>query len=130
MVPAHAKEVANRRFDRRSSLIIPIESQDGIPPVTRWCHPDVLDTARSFDFDDGKDLARLDLYTGADLPALAKVPGGSGACSVSGFSACTFSTIEIFGTNGAGFCVGKLVKVAQTGTYTVKRLLCGYANDP
>ena len=80
LAPAVAEEVAERHFDGRRLLVVPVDAQDqSTPPGGVDRQPDVLDRARPVDLGERDGLVRRDVDAGRDLPALTELAGGIGA---------------------------------------------------
>ena len=71
LAPAAGEEIADGAFDRRLGLVVPIEAENRVPPITRGRHPNLLDAAGAFDLSQGKRFPGGDMDRGGHLPALA-----------------------------------------------------------
>jgi hypothetical protein len=56
-------------------LIIPVNSQDGVTPLPRRGHPNLLNGSASLNIRQGQGLAGLDPIAGRDFPPFPKVTG-------------------------------------------------------
>ena len=121
--PSLAEEVPHRCFDGGGGFVVPVYAEDGIAPVTRGCHPDMLDAAGAVDLGDGIGLAGGYVYGGAYLPALAEFAGGVGAGAGRGFSAAAFCAVEVLGADTTAPGVGEAEEVAEAGFDPVEGLL-------
>ena len=60
--PIAGEEVAHRRLDRRVSFAIPVEAENGVAPVTRRSHPNVIDATRPLDVSERESRSGLDYH--------------------------------------------------------------------
>lgn len=71
--PPHKKKVTHRYFHRWFFFIIPINSQNRIPPMSRWGHPDLLYGTGPFNISKNNGRIRWYYKIGVYFPSQAPI---------------------------------------------------------
>ena len=104
LLPATEEEIAHGALHRGVLLAVPIDADDGVAPLARGSHPNVLDGARALDASNLQGLSSGNAHKRIHLPALAQVPGGilGRAVLQLAHGARALGPIEVFRTDGPG----------------------------
>ena len=122
--PTASEEVAHRRLYRRVSFTIPVAAENGMAPVARRRHPNVIDATRPLDVGQCEGRSSLDDDRGRDFPALAQLTRRLLSGALGRHSAFAFFTSEILRTDGTGQSFGSATKIRQRAGRWIGRV-CG-----
>jgi hypothetical protein len=120
LTPPAGKKITYWTLNGWVFRIIPVEAQDGMPPVTGWRHPNLLNRPWSFNVRQQTRFTSGYHYGWRKLPSMSQITSSMGASPVGCHATFAFFTRKILWTDGTALRFGKAGEISDVQPKTVK----------